>query len=1003
MWGTNGITLTSYAGNKPDYSDLYVKTKSDSSSTSEESGSKEFPFSTFDGAINYIKNKDKATADWRIFLLDATLNDVGLTIANNINDKAKSLTITTGVESGKTTLNGTSGKDILTIETTVPIVLDSLEFKNGQKGIVSTEVGANLTVKNCIIADNRHDSSNANFGCGVYMQSGTLVMEGSTVSNNQLSSDSGDTYGGGVYIGNNSSFTMKNCTITQNTLTAAMNAYGGGIYIGKTSTFIMDGGTISKNEVKAPNAQSTETRIAGGGGVYIGEGSTMFMYGNALIGTKDDTASGNKALCEGKSGGPSKEGRGGGIYVAENGKLYLGYASADDSGNPQEETALTGGIYGNTAINAGNFTGSGGGVYFASTNALYMASGAINKNSGAGLYYGGYVAGTGIMNGGTINENVRGICFGYGGTFTMNGGEICGNSPSGGVYNAMYGGTTFTMNGGKINGNITTTNGGGGVYMDSSSSTFTMSGGEIIGNKATTGGLCGGGIYVKGGKFTMTGGEISGNEANRRGGGVEMNGGTFSMGGGTISGNTIANGGEPHGMAVILDNKAEMFMYGSAAITNHTNLTKRLLSMVGESSLYLGYKSAQTDGTPGEIEELTGGITDNTCNTAVYLSQNCADYKVYMGSGNISRNSGRGVYIGSGTFTMNSGRIEGNGTATNFDGAAVAIEAYYDTVSKQKSESTFILYDGFISENGATGSGMTGKGGGVYLKGTIGDNEEVYARFNMNGGTITDNNAQTAGGVYIGTNGDFDMNGGTINGNISEGKGRGVYAENSTGGMYNQCGAFSMGGSAVVGNWDNGMLTDDNDVRMAWNVDGGCLSTIGICSAFVGNTPVAYLTHPNGSFWEDDQVLYDGGNGSLNLIAGGVSKFRVESSIDRSQNDKCTTKFYCLESGTSVDGDYNVGKIQQLAVAEYVNTPTMLNGTTIDFWRLTFNSISTTHVKKVWIDSNISSGPIEITIYNGTTSIDSVNTTQAKQDPDIRLYDDNSVISWGQVIGYQSN
>ena len=65
--------------------------------------------------------------------------------------------------------------------------------------------------------------------------------------------------------------------------------------------------------------------------------------------------------------------------------------------------------------------------------------------------------------------------------------------------------------------------------------TFTMSGGEISGNTAYSGG---GGVSVSGGTFTMSGGEISGNTAYSGGGGVYVGGGIFEKTGGTIYGYT---------------------------------------------------------------------------------------------------------------------------------------------------------------------------------------------------------------------------------------------------------------------------------------------------------------------------------------------------------------------------------------------------------------------------------------------------------------------------------
>jgi hypothetical protein len=138
----------------------------------------------------------------------------------------------------------------------------------------------------------------------------------------------------------------------------------------------------------------------------------------------------------------------------------------------------------------------------------------------------------------------------YTGTFTMNGGEISGNtsSSSGG---GVHVGGTFTMNGGEISGN--TSSSGGGVCANS---TFTMSGGTINGNTASG---SGGGVYV-GNTFTMSGGTISGNTApSGYGGGVYVyNDGTFtklSSGTGIIYGsdNTLKNTaktGADYGQAV---------------------------------------------------------------------------------------------------------------------------------------------------------------------------------------------------------------------------------------------------------------------------------------------------------------------------------------------------------------------------------------------------------------------------------------------------------------------
>jgi uncharacterized repeat protein (TIGR02543 family) len=150
--------------------------------------------------------------------------------------------------------------------------------------------------------------------------------------------------------------------------------------------------------------------------------------------------------------------------------------------------------------------------------------------------------GTLVMNTGSkINGNTAASSYGggvyvTGGTFTMSGGAISGNTATsfgGGVY-VIDG--TFMMSGGAISGNTSYSYGGGvSVY----NGTFTMSGEAISGNTAYS---YGGGVYVTGGTFTMSGGAISDNTASYGGGGVYVNGGTFiKQSGGAIYGSNAAD------------------------------------------------------------------------------------------------------------------------------------------------------------------------------------------------------------------------------------------------------------------------------------------------------------------------------------------------------------------------------------------------------------------------------------------------------------------------------
>ena len=139
----------------------------------------------------------------------------------------------------------------------------------------------------------------------------------------------------------------------------------------------------------------------------------------------------------------------------------------------------------------------------------------------------------------------RRISVGSGASFTLcdcsTGGVLTGGSDSarngGGVY--VAGGGTFTMTGGSIAGN--TAAAGGGVYVDEGG-TFTMAGGSINNNKATSGG--GGGGMVNLGTFTLSGGSITGNATNDEtygsGGGVCLYGTFYLSGDSIIQNNTKA-------------------------------------------------------------------------------------------------------------------------------------------------------------------------------------------------------------------------------------------------------------------------------------------------------------------------------------------------------------------------------------------------------------------------------------------------------------------------------
>lgn len=121
----------------------------------------------------------------------------------------------------------------------------------------------------------------------------------------------------------------------------------------------------------------------------------------------------------------------------------------------------------------------------------------------------------------------------------------------GSVGRGIYVNSSFTMYGGEISGNTVDAPSasdkeyGGGVYVSDGCS-FTMNGGKITSNTA---GVYGGGVYLsRKSNFTMNGGSITGNRAQMSGGGVELYGGnsgddsTFTVSGKAVIKDNLTKG-----------------------------------------------------------------------------------------------------------------------------------------------------------------------------------------------------------------------------------------------------------------------------------------------------------------------------------------------------------------------------------------------------------------------------------------------------------------------------
>ena len=211
---------------------------------------------------------------------------------------------------------------------------------------MGTELGSLILVSGNI-SGNTADSSN---GGGVYIdQKCSLTMKGGSIDDNTVK-NSTSSHGGGVFV--YGTFTMENGIITNN---RSEQGNGGGVNIGSYGTFTMSGGTISDNDAGT----------TGGGvnlGAYGASGATMTLEGGTI---SDNTATvngggvgvstGDFTMNGGTIGGTKLNTAkiGGGVYVD----------------GPNSNFIMTGGtISGNTA------TQKGGGVYVSSTSSFTLGS-----------------------------------------------------------------------------------------------------------------------------------------------------------------------------------------------------------------------------------------------------------------------------------------------------------------------------------------------------------------------------------------------------------------------------------------------------------------------------------------------------------------------------------------------------------------------------------------------------------------------------------------------------
>ena len=560
------------------------------------------------------------------------------------------------------------------------------------------------------------------------------------ISNAEISNNTSSGLGGAI---NGYNVTLTNCTFSGNKAArgAAVSLYGNGtltvsncVFANNTATSY--GGAIIANgtvELK-DSTEITENSGTHGAGIFMSDNGSLEIVGCTV---SDNVASN----------------AGGGIYAGKNGSIVIEQSTI--SGNYAKING--GGIY---TISGITITDS----FITDNRAMETETGknVVRNGRGGGLYI------TGDKNADEVNALIVGTEVSRNAAMYYGGGiQVCN-------------GATLEWQTGSLSYNEAILHGAGAVHV-TADATFTLTSGEISHNIAHS---VGGGIHSS---YTCTlnlnGGTISNNTVYGRGGGVHVNvGGNLLLNGTVIENNFAYNGQNCYAATVNEDLKtwsdvlATDFVdgYGGGVTVDSGTCTMTAGSLSGNY--------ADAGG---------GGIAFVMINSAegARLGENKVvsfDFQGGVISGNTTSGNGAGIYLMENTFTEEGLEAENNWTV---DGNTITDNAGKTVTLKDASGATVNIQDIISAIPYVTISGGTlannvadGDGGAAYL--------DQNTKFQISGGTVSNNSAVNGGAVYV-EQGEAIINGGDFGKNEASENGGALYVNGNV-----SMTAGTLGGSA---------------------------------------------------------------------------------------------------------------------------------------------------------------------------------------------------------------
>lgn len=327
------------------------------------------------------------------------------------------------VDAGKCIIDGSvvSGNSAAFAGGGIALIMDSYRNTNG--GLITGSIAPTLILNSGEISSNSTDGN----GGGVYVMKNndpeitTIPISSATINGGSISGNTSEADGGGIYLDDG------NVTVTQGEFSGnEAKSRGGALYI--------NSGTVSLNKV----AMNSNTATGDGGGLYLGSGELE------IGDDADNTITKNKAA------------NGAGVCIAD-GTLSVNQCDISDN----IASNYGGGVYVMNTSST-NITLSGGGVFERNSA---EAGGGLAVGGAINLSFQGSIQSNKATNGGGVYL-FKGSS-GTGPTLTFQGGYIRNNQATGNS-GATGNGKTATEIGGF----------GGGIFLDAGS-TFTT---NITGN-----------------------------------------------------------------------------------------------------------------------------------------------------------------------------------------------------------------------------------------------------------------------------------------------------------------------------------------------------------------------------------------------------------------------------------------------------------------------------------------------------------------------------------------